>query len=153
MPKPSFFQRLTGSVNVEEYENDSYDETEDDKGAYVPHYDDTPTGSELRVDVYQTNDSIVLRAFTPGVPPSNVELSLTRDMLTINAKRDDSKEAPEENYFTRELDWDPLQRTVLLPSEVDIDLAEATEQHGVLTIRMPKMNKDRETKVKVRSNR
>ncbi len=151
MAKPSFFQRLTGSVPTEEYEDDSYDETEGGHNAYPAHYDETPTGSELRVDVYQTNDAIVLRAFTPGVPPGNVELSLTRDMLTINAKRDDSKEAPEESYFTRELDWDPLQRTILLPSEVDIDLAEASEQHGVLTIRMPKINKDRETKVKVRS--
>jgi HSP20 family molecular chaperone IbpA len=72
-------------------------------------------------------------------------------MLNIQADRNDDTEVTNESYSTRELDWRPLRRTVLLPSEVDIDLAEATESHGVLTIKMPKINKDRETKVRVKS--
>ena len=149
MAKPSFFQRLTGTAPVDDYEEEGTD-TASKPGQFADYSGEENSGSELRVDVFQTGDSIVLRAFTPGVPPSNVELSLTRDMLTIEARRDEGKEATDDAYFTRELDWSPLSRTVLLPSEVDIDQAEASENHGVLTIRMPKTNKDRETKVKVR---
>jgi HSP20 family protein len=140
----SFFQRLT-AASMDEYDDelDSQQSLED----AVPHTQD----SNLSVDIYQTADSIVLKAFTPGVTPGSVVLSLTRDMLNIQADRNDDTEVTNESYSTRELDWRPLRRTVLLPSEVDIDLAEATESHGVLTIKMPKINKDRETKVRVKS--
>jgi HSP20 family protein len=150
MPKPSFFQRLTGSVPHDDYEDDAQDEAHNHDQHYQG-YEDESSGSELKIDVYQLADAIIVRGFIPGVPSTNVELSLTRDMLTINARREEAKEATDDAYFTRELDWTPLTRTVLLPSEVDIDLAEASENHGVLTIRMPKINKDREAKVKVRS--
>ncbi|MFM2414947.1 MAG: hypothetical protein RI911_640 [Candidatus Parcubacteria bacterium] len=150
MPKPSFFQRLTGSVPVEDYEDEAQEVT-DTRDSHYHAYEDESVGSELKIDVFQTGDAIVVRGFVPGVPSSNVELSLTRDMLTIQARREENKEVTDDSYYTRELDWTPLTRTVLLPSEVDIDLAEASENHGVLTIRMPKINKDREAKVKVRS--
>jgi HSP20 family protein len=141
----SFFARLTGTT----------DETE---GAYDEegHVDEMrmaasqpARGADLRVDVYQIGELIVLKAFTPGVLPNDVELSLTRDMLTITASRDENAEATDEDYFTRELDWNTLERTILLPAEVDIDQAEATESHGVLTIRLPKIQKDRQRMVKV----
>lgn len=150
MPKPSFFQRLTGAVPNEEYTEEEYQDA-DPRGERYQNYEEDPAGSELKIDVYQTGDAIMVRGFIPGVPSSNVELSLTRDMLTIEARREENKEVTDDAYFTRELDWTPLTRTVLLPSEVDIDQAEASENHGVLTIRMPKINKDREAKVKVRS--
>jgi HSP20 family protein len=151
MAKPSFFQRLTGSVPADDYEEEAPQDQHDDQ--YQNYGEEHSDGLELRVDVFQTGDAIVLRAFTPGVPPSNVELSLTRDILTIEARREENKEVTDDAYFTRELDWSPLQRTILLPSEVDIDQAEAYENHGILTIRMPKINKDREAKVKVRNGR
>lgn len=140
----SFFQRLT-AASIDDYE----DEVEDNGPLEdaVPHAQE----SDLSVDIYQTADSIVLKAFTPGVTPGSVTLSLTRDMLNIQADRSDDSDIGSESYTTRELDWRPLRRTVLLPSEVDIDLAEATESHGVLTIKMPKINKDRETKIRVKS--
>ncbi len=150
MPKPSFFQRLTGAVTAEEYEEDGYQEG-DPRSERYQNFEEDPAGTELKIDVFQTGDAIIVRGFIPGVPTSNVELSLTRDMITIEARRDENKEVTDDAYFTRELDWTPLTRTVLLPSEVDIDQAEASENHGVLTIRMPKINKDREAKVKVRS--
>jgi HSP20 family protein len=150
MPKPTFFQRLTGSAPQDEYEDDEYAQTTETEGQYK-NYSDDGAGTELKIDVFQTGDAIIVRGFVPGVPSSNVELSLTRDMLTIEARREENKEVTDDAYFTRELDWTPLTRTVLLPSEVDIDQAEASENHGILTIRMPKINKDREAKVKVRS--
>jgi HSP20 family protein len=142
----SFFSRLTGATD-ESDDSEYVDEQHEDSqrmSASQP-----ARGADLRVDVYQVGDLIVLKAFTPGVLPNDVELSLTRDMLTIVATREDQAEAGDEDYFTRELDWNTLERTILLPTEVDIDLAEATESHGVLTIRLPKIQKDRQRTVKV----
>lgn len=141
----SFFQRLTGTSSEDSYE----DEYQEDS----TFSDVMPSSDEINlpVDIYQTPDSIVLKAFTPGVLPSSVSLSLTRDMLTIHADRSNESEVNDEAFSARELDWRSMKRTVLLPSEVDIDLAEATESHGVLTIRMPKINKDRETKIRVKA--
>jgi len=113
-------------------------------------HEDEPAG-ELAVDVYQTPDAIVVKALIAGVHPNSVDISLTREMLTISGTRADEREVDEEHYFQRELYWGSFSRTILLPEEVDVDLAEASERHGVLMIRLPKINKKRQTKLKVRS--
>jgi len=103
------------------------------------------------VDVYQTADSIVIKALIAGVQPATVEIVLTREMITISGAREDEKEVEDDGYFQRELYWGAFSRTILLPEEVDVDMAEATEKHGILSIRLPKVNKKRQTKLKVRT--
>ena len=63
----------------------------------------------------------------------------------------DEPEVEEEHYFQRELYWGAFSRTILLPEEIDVDMAEASERHGILIIRLPKINKKKQTKLKVRS--
>lgn len=169
MPKPSFFQRLTGAADSREYE-DFLDEpqtvhaTFSGRGAErharitpkVAKQDDDwkaeeESTGELAVDVYQTPDSIVVKALVAGVQPQTIDISLTREMLTISGIRSDEREVEEDNYFQRELYWGSFSRTILLPEEIDVDRAEASEKHGILMIRLPKINKKRETKLKVRA--
>ncbi|MDB5238281.1 MAG: heat shock protein Hsp20, family protein [Candidatus Kaiserbacteria bacterium] len=156
--KSSFFSKITGSSS-----NDQYDEFFDD--APVQRSADTVSvnardntwapedsaGGELAVDVYQTPDAIVVKALVAGVQPGSIDISLTREMLTISGTREDEREVQDEGYFQRELYWGSFSRTILLPEEIDVDLAEATEKHGILMIRLPKINKKRQTKLKVRS--
>jgi len=111
---------------------------------------DEPAG-ELAVDVYQTPEAIVVKALIAGVHPGSIDISLSREMVTISGSRQDEKEVDEDHYFQRELYWGSFSRTILLPEEVDVDLAEASEKHGILMIRLPKINKKRQTKLKVRS--
>ena len=106
---------------------------------------------ELAVDVYQTDGAIVVKAFIAGVQPNSVDISLTRETITISGQRSDEKEVEEDGYFQRELYWGSFSRTIILPEEVDVDMAEASEKHGILMIRLPKVNKGRQTKLKVRS--
>ena len=161
MAKPSFFSRITGSAP--EYEDDfqpsekstrSQMRGEEDRNSHVSvrseQWNEEP-GGELAVDVYQTADSIVVKAFIAGVQPNTVDISLTREVVTISGSRADEKEVDEENYFQRELYWGSFSRTILLPEEVDVDMAEASEKHGILMIRLPKINKKREMKLKVRT--
>lgn len=163
MTKPSFFSRLAGN-------NNEYDDFLDDprtqrvpfpqqggeRHATIPVQQHSKTSApeaegELAVDVYQTPDHIVIKALIAGVQPQTIDISLTREMLTISGVRSDEREVEEDNYFQRELYWGAFSRTILLPEEVDVDMAEATEKHGILMIRLPKINKKRETKLKVRA--
>lgn len=164
MKKPSFLERLTGAVRGDDYDdmldddleseadlepNERYQEESEWPGHGIT--EDQQDG-ELPVDMYQTPDSIVIRALVAGVTPDDLDVSITRDMVTIRGRREESREAPDEDYYHHELFWGGFTRTLLLPEEVLIDEAEAKEKHGLLEIVLPKVDKDRSTKLKVRSN-
>lgn len=165
MKKPSFLERLTGGQN-EEYDRildeDHQFGDEDDLAVQEEEYteeeswDDSQESSqqdgELPVDMYQTDDTIVIRALVAGVSPAELEISITRDMVTVRGVREEFQEAHDDGYFHRELFWGSFSRTLLLPEEVAIDEAEAQEKHGLLEIRLPKLDKHRSTQLKVRSN-
>ena len=161
MKKPSFLARLTGSSGDYDYFDDpkatriSFEDESEERRAQVTARDDSWEGEEpageLAVDIYQTPDAIVVKALVAGVQPQSIDISLTREMLTISGARQDEREVDEEHYYQRELYWGPFSRTILLPEEVDVDLAEASERHGILMIRLPKINKKRQAKLKVRT--
>jgi HSP20 family molecular chaperone IbpA len=111
-----------------------------------------PTEGELSVDVYQTPTHIVIKAMIAGVKPEDLDVSITRDMVTIRGKRERHTEGGSGDYFFEELYWGSFSRTIVLPQEVEIEEAEAVEKHGLLIIRLPKMDKGRQAKLKVRSN-
>ena len=173
MKKPSFLERLTGSAQNDydrildddhHFGDSAYDdETEyyqdpaaDEDGAewesdsnYTP---EQPQEGELPVDMYQTDESIVIRALVAGVKPSDLDISITRDMVTIRGVREEVQEAHDSNYYHRELFWGSFSRTIVLPEEVIIDEADAQEKHGLLEIRLPKLDKNRSTQLRVRSH-
>lgn len=162
LKKSSFFSKLTGSSDADYddfFEEDGkqavFEGSGPERHAHINTKDESwapeePAG-ELAVDIYQTPDSIVVKALVAGVHPASIDIALTREMLTISGQRSDEREVEDENYFQRELYWGSFSRTILLPEEVDVDMAEATEKHGILMIRLPKINKKRQTKLKVRA--
>jgi HSP20 family protein len=159
--KRSFFERLTGAVNAEYDNDDDYVEekeenevaaiTTDEEEKNITDWTEDENGEgQLAVDVYQTDDDIIVKAMIAGVRPEDVDVSITRDMVTIKGKREEARHISEENFFQKELYWGAFSRTVLLPQEIDVDGAEAAERHGLLIIRLPKVDKGRQTKLKVR---
>jgi len=164
MKKPSFLERLTGSMKADKYDDVLDDEhefgAEDEKksegyqeesewhGQEGP--DDEKLDGELPVDMYQTGDAIVIRALVAGVSPEDLDIAITRDMVTIRGSREEYQEAANDDYYHRELFWGSFSRTLLLPEEVLIDEAEAQEKHGLLEIRLPKVDKGRSTRLKVK---
>lgn len=169
MKKPSFLDRLTGAVKPNDYDRildnehhfgDDNDAEEDGQDTYADDENweennessHTPQEGELPVDMYQTNDAIVIKALVAGVSPADLDISITRDMVTIRGVREEYQETNDDNYFHRELFWGSFSRTLLLPEEVVIDEAEAQEKHGLLEIRLPKLDKHRSTQLRVKSN-
>jgi len=106
---------------------------------------------ELPVDVYETQNEIIIQTLIAGVLPENLSISITRDMVIISGKREANKAVPHDAYSIRELYWGSFERTVELPEEVEIDSSEAIERHGMLMIKMPKLDKRRKNVLKIKS--
>lgn len=152
--KRSFFERITGTISLK---NRSSDFEEDVAIEEAPQEafnqwagDEVPEG-ELAVDVYQTNDAIIIQAMVAGVSSEDLSVSVTREMVTIKGKREQPRGVGAENYFYQELYWGAFSRTILLPAEVETEEVEATEKHGLLTIKLPKIDKERRQTVKIKS--
>lgn len=107
--------------------------------------------AELTVDVYQTPNEIVVQSMVAGVKPENLSVTITRDMITIRGTREEQRVISEEDFFVRELYWGSFSRTISLPQEVEPDQAEAIEKHGLLIIKLPKIDKTRQATVKIKS--
>jgi HSP20 family protein len=166
MKKPSFLDRLTGGGQGDDYDRILDDNhqfgQEDDLAVQEDTYQEddeweqpsttNPQDGELPVDMFQTDDAIVIRALVAGVSPNDLEISITRDMVTIRGVREEFQETHDDGYYHRELFWGSFSRTLVLPEEVAIDEAEAQEKHGLLEIRLPKLDKHRSTQLHVKSN-
>jgi HSP20 family molecular chaperone IbpA len=154
--KPSFLERLTGTAAEEDFEDSNIEQTEQGDAvgddAWNNQNEEPEEDGELTVDMYHTPEKIVIRALIAGVSPEDLDIAITRDMVTIKGHREEDREAPDEDYYHHELYWGGFTRTLLLPEEVQIDEAEAKEKHGMLTIVLPKLDKHRSARLKVRSH-
>lgn len=145
--KRSFFERLTGSVSLPE-------ESVDDMEVERPNnwINNSPEEGELNVDVYQNQNEIIIKTMVAGVKPEDLDVSISRDVVTIKGKRESEKTIADDDYFHKELYWGTFSRTIVLPQEIDVDASEAIEKHGLLILKLPKLDKNRQTRLKVRGN-
>ncbi|MBC8465013.1 MAG: Hsp20/alpha crystallin family protein [Parcubacteria group bacterium] len=157
--KPSFFERLTGTVDmsdeqVEDVYEDTHDEREIVKSSENDEWlsDEMTEEGELAVDVCQTADDIIIKAMIAGVDPSDIEVDITREMVTIRGERMESSESESDDYFFRELYWGSFSRSVVLPEEIEPEEAVAKEKNGLLTIRLPKVDREKISRVKVKAS-
>lgn len=172
--RKSFLQRLTGSfkdeddeglekmkqANRKSFNNLNVKDLDGDDDEYV-EIDEDETGDEddapvavegqLGIDLFETPVEVIVKTMIPGVRKEDIDISLSRDMLTIRGERKDEKTIAEDDYHYKELYWGAFSRTVKLPHEVDIDKAEATESQGMLTIRLPRVDRERKTSIKVKN--
>jgi HSP20 family protein len=165
--KQSFFQRLTGAVDVDDSYEDEYEEEVAPRRAVQQRYEveepqermapretewhDDEVEGQLTVDVYQTADEIVIRSIVAGVRPEDLDVAISRDTVTIRGIREEHKEVSDDNFFHKELYWGAFSRTVMLPAEVEVEEAQAGEKYGILTIRLPKIDKEKQTRLKVKA--
>ena len=169
--KPSFFEKLTGSVRItdeDDYDFEDEFEEEDtptsrlrDRMEVAPEEnkkslahasmddEDDSAGGELTVDVIETQDSIILKAMIAGVDPDLVDIDVSRDTVTIKGERKEAHRFSEDEYHYKELYWGSFTRTVLLPAEVEVEEAHAHTDHGLLSITLPKIDKHRKTKLRI----
>ena len=161
--KRSFFDRLSGS-------NDPFDFDEELPTVPIPARAESRRTNEatvrsapleevgnaegegqLPVDVHQTGNDIVIRAFVAGVRPDELSISISRDMVEIEGARMERDKVAGPDYFTQELFWGSFSRVISLPQEVDVEASSASAKDGLLTIILPKLDKAKQTKLRVKA--
>ena len=105
---------------------------------------------ELAVDVYQTPIAFIIESTIAGVNPEDIDISTTPESITIKGKREKQEKVKTDNYIHQECYWGRFSRTIILPQEIDPDKVQANIKNGVLKISLPKVNKGKSKKVKVK---
>lgn len=105
---------------------------------------------QLTIDVYQTERDIVIKSPVAGVRPEDLDVEIGNDMITIRGKRENEEKVEKDDYFFQELYWGSFSRSVILPTEVEADQAQAILRNGILTIRLPKVAKTKTKKIEIK---
>src|SRR3990167_5968258 len=156
----SFFERITGSpavslppeppkertAAVAARQNGNAAKTEED---FSPQEEEE---GELTVDIYDDGDYIVIQAIVGGVKPEDIDVQVTDDVVTVRGKRSRSQEIENDNFYYRELYWGSFLRSIILPQEIISDEAEASMKNGLLTVKLPKRDRNKAQKLRVKSD-
>ncbi|MCW1949709.1 MAG: Hsp20/alpha crystallin family protein [Candidatus Shapirobacteria bacterium] len=167
--KRSFLEKLTGAKSIENesfgQENEAESQPistifkEENEFAMTPTFErsvreETPIadGSEgqLTIDVYQTDNDIVIKSTIAGVKPEDLDVSINNDMVTIRGERKNEEQVLEDSYYYQECYWGSFSRSVILPVDIIAEKAEASMKNGILTIRLPKADSNKTKKIQVR---
>jgi len=159
--KRSFFDRLSGGTAAGDYDSFEEDEVRPQVRQVIPApgerssigvvHDDEVAEGQLPIDVHQTPNEIVIRAFVAGVRADELALSISRDVVEISGSRSSREQISDADYYSRELFWGSFARKILLPQEIDVENSSAVSKDGLLTIILPKLDKMRQTKLKVKA--
>lgn len=126
------------SIQIEEEDKEIKNDIDDEEG-------------QLTVDVYKTDNIIVIKSIIGGVRPEDLDVSVTSDMVTIKGKRSNPDNVMTDDYYYQECFWGDFSRSIILPNDIKTEDVEATIKNGVLTVRLPKIEKNSSMKIKVKS--
>ena len=96
------------------------------------------------IDVYETKNEIIVKAIVAGVERGAIKVSITPESVTISGERQKQERISRDSYFYQELFWGSFSRSIMLPVEVDPDNAKASLKNGIFTIRLPKIEQQKE---------
>lgn len=106
----------------------------------------------LTVDVYQTDEEIIIQSAVAGVSVDDLEINITNESVSVRGERQKTEKVEDKNYFYQECFWGKFSRVIILPQEVDPEKSHAALKNGVLTIRLPKLERQKAKKIKVKIN-
>lgn len=109
------------------------------------------SAADLAIDMYETKDDVVVKAALPGIKPEQVEVTITGDTLMIRGESKEENEVKEEDYIRKERRYGSFFRSVVLPSVIKADKADATFENGVLTLKIPKAEETKPKSIKVKT--
>ncbi len=102
------------------------------------------------IDIAEEENQYVVKAEVPGCKPEDVEISLSGNVLTISGEKKEEQEKNEKGYYHMERSYGSFRRDLALAAEVDTAKIQAECKDGVLTITLPKSEKAKPTKIKVK---
>lgn len=108
---------------------------------------------KLAIDVYKTDGEIIIEAPVAGVKAEDLHISLKGDVVRIKGYRERPSEVLKKDYFLQECYWGKFSREIILPEETDPSRAEAFIREGILTIKTPKIHREKERVVKIKEEK
>src|SRR4029079_4181149 len=105
--------------------------------------------ASMPVEVSETDNELVVKASLPGVNPDEVDVTINNDVLTIKGEHKETTEEGKREFYRREIHYGAYNRSFTLPVKVDADQAEASFDHGVRQLRLPKAASIRPKQIKV----
>ncbi len=154
MDNLSFFRRLaSGKSNVEdpEYKIDLAKSALviPEPGKTAPEEQEGPIG-QLTVDIYHTPNDIVVESAIAGARPEDIDVNVSPDSISIKGLRRRETEGTDAEYLHQECYWGKFTRSIILPEEVNPELASVKFKNGILSVKMPKTNRNKSRKLEVR---
>ena len=101
------------------------------------------------IDVYDKDDSVVVRAELPGMKKEDISVSVMGDTVMISGERKTESNVKEENYFRSEMSYGKFSRQITLPTQVDANKVKATYENGILEIEAPKVESAKAKKIEI----
>ena len=101
------------------------------------------------VDIYETEDAIVLKAELPGIDPKDVEVRVEDNTLYLKGERNYEKEINEQNYHRIERSYGSFARSFSLPNSISAEKVKAEYKDGLLTLTMPKREEAKPKTIKI----
>lgn len=111
--------------------------------------DEEPMPGQLAVDVYETQDKLVVKARTAGVNKSDLDVSISDGILTISGTLSSGDDTEATQWHMQECYWGEFSRTLALPVQVKEDEVEAVLKDGVLTIGFTKVKQEQARKIEI----
>ena len=167
----SFFNKLRGDMGLEEKKEVPKEKAKAKKKAKVEvaknpepkaepkkefkplklEQDDSSSKEEgqLAIDVYETENEIVVQSTIGGIKAEDLDISIEDDMVTIRGSRENKIEKEGKKYFYQECYWGAFMRKLILPEEVDASKSKAVIKEGILTLSMPKIHRKTKKKITV----
>jgi HSP20 family protein len=105
----------------------------------------------LAVDMFETNDHLVVKASVPGIKPEQLDVTVQGEALTIKGATNDDQESQQGRYHVRERRQGSFSRTLALPFPIQSDKVEASFENGVLTLTLPKAEAIKPRTIKVQT--
>jgi len=102
------------------------------------------------IDVYTEKDEVVVKAEIPGLTKDEIDVSVSGNTLTIKGEKKKEEETKDKDYYQCERSYGAFSRSIELPAEVKADSVKATFKDGVLEIRLPKTEKEKNNTVHVK---
>ena len=103
------------------------------------------------VDLYETDDALILKAELPGVSKDDVHVEIHQNTLILRGQRKHEAEVKEENYHRVERAYGTFQRSFVLPTLVDQEHVQATYKDGVFELRLPKSEAAKPRRIAIQS--
>jgi HSP20 family protein len=105
------------------------------------------------MDLYQTDESVVIKMGLPGVKPEDIQISVANGVLTVRGEVKEEKDEKEKTYHLRERRYGSFSRSVSLPSNVSVDKSNAEFDNGVLTLTLPKAEEAKAKTITVKAKK